>query len=518
MSGSDSASATTGTDEMVGKVINNYRIVGPLGEGGMGAVFLAEHPFMGRKAAVKVLRPEFAADQDVVERFMNEARAANAIHHPNIIDIIDVGRMPPTGIPYLMMEFLEGANLTERTTRAGTLSVDEALELGTQTAGALSAAHLKGIVHRDLKPDNIYVLDDPSNPIGVRVKILDFGIAKLRADVSRSEKRTMAGVKMGSPYYMSPEQWGGRPEEIDHRTDIYALGIVLYEMLTGTPPFKGSTQQEIMTAHITQPLPPLRAKNPLVPEGLEAVIVKAVAKKREDRYASMAEMQAAMRSSRVPPGIASVSPTIVVRGNQVPPAPMPLPPHRGQPTTFSGATGEIRPDLSFVPGEAPAGRKLWIPAVALLVLGVAGASGYAFLSKKNTAVEPPPPKPVAAQVHVQFNSSPSGAKVTDITRGGVQLGETPFNITFDRRDTPIDVVLAKEGYEPSKIKVDLDRDGTADATLHPLPTEKPNPGSETAPSSGKEPAQPKRVEHKSGHKPPGSVVPSAPKRSVVEDL
>src|SRR6478736_1304685 len=173
---------------VIGETINNYRVSELLGEGGMGAVYLATHPFMGRKAAIKVLRREFAEDRGLVERFMNEARAANAIRHPNIIDIIDVGRMP-SGIPYLMMEFLEGESLAHRIMR-DVLAVPEAIDVIVQSTAALAAAHGKGIVHRDLKPDNLYLVPDDSAPGGVRVKVLDFGIAKLRGDLSGGAGKT----------------------------------------------------------------------------------------------------------------------------------------------------------------------------------------------------------------------------------------------------------------------------------------------------------------------------------------
>ena len=182
---------------MIGEQVNNYRIISLLGEGGMGAVYLAEHPFMGRKAAIKVLRRELAEDRGLVERFMNEARAANAIRHPNIIDIIDVGQLP-SGIPYLMMEFLDGESLAARIAGEGRMTVADAADVARQTASALFAAHGKGIVHRDLKPDNLYLVTDDAQPVG-RVKVLDFGIAKLRGDLSGSGAATQIRIAHGDP-------------------------------------------------------------------------------------------------------------------------------------------------------------------------------------------------------------------------------------------------------------------------------------------------------------------------------
>ena len=234
---------------LIGERINNYEVVSVLGEGGMGAVYLATHPFMGRKAAIKVLRRELAEDPGLVERFMNEARAANAIHHPNIIDIIDVGRLP-SGIPYLMMEFLEGESLAQRI--AGQrVDIALAVNIAKQTASALGAAHAKGIVHRDLKPDNLFLVPDGEQQFGSRVKVLDFGIAKLRGELSGSGAKTQSGSVMGTPPYMSPEQCRGITDEIDHRTDVYALGIILYEMLTGAPPFVSEGWGEVVLLHVT---------------------------------------------------------------------------------------------------------------------------------------------------------------------------------------------------------------------------------------------------------------------------
>src|SRR5262245_20362927 len=255
----------------------------------MGAVYLAEHPFMGRKAAIKVLRREFAEDRSLVERFMNEARAANAIRHPNIIDIIDVGRLP-SGIPYLMMEFLEGESLAKRLTR-GTFALPEAVDVMLQTTAALAAAHGKGIVHRDLKPDNLYLVPDDSASTGVRVKVLDFGIAKLRGDLTGGMAKTQAGSLMGTPPYMSPEQCRGVTEEIDHRTDVYAMGIILYEMLCGEPPFMSAGWGDVVLAHLTKPPPTPRSRNAAIPESLEVVIMKALAKSANERFQSATDMR-----------------------------------------------------------------------------------------------------------------------------------------------------------------------------------------------------------------------------------
>jgi serine/threonine-protein kinase len=358
---------------VIGETINNYRVRSVLGEGGMGFVYLAEHPFMGRKAAVKVLRPEHAADKNLVDRFMNEARAANTIGHPNIIDIIDVGRLP-NGVPYLMMEFLDGLSLSKIVAR-GRLSVPDAVEVAAQTAAALQAAHSKGIVHRDLKPDNLFLVRDPARPLG-RVKVLDFGIAKLRGDLGSSNQHTRDGAVMGTPPYMSPEQCRGLSSEVDSRTDIYALGIIVYEMLSGAPPFTSEGWGDVMMMHVSQAPPSLRERDAEVSAELEAVIMKSLAKRREDRWGSMAEFEAALRT---PSAIASVPGWVppaasgrrAVASTQVLPTPL---------TTLRNATGQVgaheNEDSSLESPQRGKRRTLIFAGGALAAAAVAAAASF----------------------------------------------------------------------------------------------------------------------------------------------
>ena len=410
---------------MIGERVNNYEVRSLLGEGGMGAVYLAEHPFMGRKAAIKVLRRELAQDRGLVERFMNEARAANAIHHPNIIDIIDVGLLP-SGIPYLMMEFLDGESLAKRIERQRRLPVADAVAVATQTASALQAAHDKGIVHRDLKPDNLYLVPDDGHAFGAKVKVLDFGIAKLRGELSGTGAKTQSGSVMGTPPYMSPEQCRGITEEIDHRTDVYALGIILYEMLVGAPPFMSAGWGEVVLMHVTKPVPPPRAENADVPAELEAVILKALAKLSEDRWASMDELDAALRKSigAPPRGFAS---GLKTGGGAVPAGTGPSPTSTRTPTTLGSSSGEVTPgasvgsasggDASGAAAGASPRAPLWRRAPLLLgggvalaaviaALAVSGrrelastpnlAAGAATLAAPGTATVPAPPPAAAA--------------------------------------------------------------------------------------------------------------------------
>src|SRR5207245_1864969 len=203
---------------MIGQQFGNYRVLSLLGEGGMGAVYLAEHPGIGRRVAVKVLHKQYTTDEQLLGRLLNEARAANAIRHPNIIEILDSG-MRPDGTPFLVMELLEGESLGARIRRVGRLPIREAVEFTYQTASALGAAHKKGIVHRDLKPDNLFVVADPHGVLPERIKVLDFGIAKLQQPQPGDSVKTRTGTLMGTPIYMSPEQCRGT-RTVDHRSDI----------------------------------------------------------------------------------------------------------------------------------------------------------------------------------------------------------------------------------------------------------------------------------------------------------
>mgnify|MGYP001605623862 FL=1 len=215
-------------DTLIGRQFGNYVVTQKLGEGGMGSVYLAEHPTIGKKVALKVLHAEFASNQDVATRFFNEAKAVNDIQHPNIVDVVDYGVIQDqaTGqsLVYFIMEFLAGVSLAELIRREAPMAPDRALSICIQIADALSASHARGIVHRDLKPDNVILIQRGRERDFV--KVLDFGIAKLTGDQAGS-RRTRTGIVMGTLSYMSPEQCEGRGS-IDHRTDIYALGILVY--------------------------------------------------------------------------------------------------------------------------------------------------------------------------------------------------------------------------------------------------------------------------------------------------
>src|SRR5215813_1433935 len=272
---------------MIGQLIGErYRILRKIGEGGMGEVYVAEHIHIEKKVALKLLRPEVLSNQEAVARFRQEARSASAIGHDNIIQIDDFGTMPD-GRVYMAMEYLQGSPLNDMIAREP-LPLPRALDILIQTGKGLAAAHQKGITHRDMKPENIYVTNKDGRDVP---KILDFGIAKVSGG-DTAQNLTVAGTIFGTPFYMAPEQaMGGK---MDQRVDIYAMGIILYEVFCGQVPFKAETFMGILTQHITmQPEPPsaMAARNGRIcPPELEAIILKAIQKDPNHRYQSMAEM------------------------------------------------------------------------------------------------------------------------------------------------------------------------------------------------------------------------------------
>ena len=260
-----------------GAQVGEYRVGQKIGEGGMGMIYSGVHPIIGKKIALKVLNQEMASNPDVVQRFILEAKAVNQIGHRNIVDIFSFGKLSD-GRHYFAMEFLEGQSLSARLANEIPVPWSDAIQIWIQVASAIEAAHSHGIVHRDLKPDNVYVTPHADGPF---VKVLDFGIAKLLGDVPAGVSKTAAGLPVGTPAYMSPEQ--ARGGTIDHRTDIYALGIILYETIAGRPPFlHHKSLVELLTAHLTEQ-PPLIGGFVDVHPGLDALVVKMLQKEPGDR-------------------------------------------------------------------------------------------------------------------------------------------------------------------------------------------------------------------------------------------
>jgi serine/threonine-protein kinase len=280
----------------VGEVVEGrYKVIRPIADGGMGTVFLAEHWLIKRKVAMKVLHADLVGDATMIRRFMNEALAAGTLGHPNIIDATDMG-FTKSDLPYIVFEYLEGTSLADEIRRNGRMPWPRAVRIATQIASALSAAHAAGIIHRDLKTDNIFL--SKKQDVADHVKVLDFGISRF---LQASDKTGISTVLLGTPEFMAPEQVLS-PEDIDHRVDIYALGIVLYEMLAGHVPFlleqaPGCVGLDVAAAHrlldriIGEPAPPLDGD---FAHGLAALVHTLLAKDRDARPQTMEEVAASL--------------------------------------------------------------------------------------------------------------------------------------------------------------------------------------------------------------------------------
>jgi serine/threonine-protein kinase len=302
-------------DRLIGETLDGrYLVQKKLGEGGMGVVFAVKHTVIERPLAIKVLKREVMRDPATVKRFIQEARAASRIGHPNIVDVTDFGNTSD-GMTYQVMELIDGVTLKEVVKKTSPLPIERVVRIGLQMARALVAAHGKGIVHRDLKPENVFLTEREGRPDFV--KIVDFGIAKVAPIDGKTEvgpRLTRQGTVFGTPEYMAPEQAAGR-SDTDHRVDIYALGTILYEMIVGKVPHKGQSMVQTVAMQMLDPVIPPSQRRPdvKVPKELEAVIMRALQKKREDRYDAMSDLQSALDdvAARIAFGAPATDPAIV---------------------------------------------------------------------------------------------------------------------------------------------------------------------------------------------------------------
>jgi len=277
--------------QLIGRVIGDkYGVTGLIGEGGMGAVYEAEHLAIGRLVAVKVLHPKHSQKKEAISRLQHEARVVGTIGHPNICEIYDMGRLDD-GTPYLVMERLHGETLAERIQRDGAVPFQDLIDIIVQVLSALIAAHDKGIIHRDLKPDNIFLSQRPGMlPIA---KLLDFGISKAQTVDDTAMHLTRTGMVMGTPYYMAPEQARG-DRTLDQRVDLWAVGVILYEALTGRRPFLARNYNALLVQILTSRHRAVAELQPTIPGAVSQLVDKALSKMREDRYQSAAEFQEAL--------------------------------------------------------------------------------------------------------------------------------------------------------------------------------------------------------------------------------
>ncbi len=377
-----------------------YRIERVLGAGGMGVVVAARHIHLDEHVAIKFLLPEAAKNQEAVARFTREARAAIKIKSHHVARITDVGTLE-SGAPYMVMEYLEGQDLSAMVHERGALPVAEAVELVVQACDAIAEAHALGIVHRDLKPANLFCVQGADGLPAV--KVLDFGISKVTTLDGLDMTRTTA--VMGSPFYMSPEQMTSA-KSVDTRADIWALGVVLFELLAGRPPFQGETLPELSVRIATETPPPLRNYRPDLPNGLEPVILKCLEKNREQRFANVAELVGALVEfgpKRVRTSAERISRIIQNAGLsnsaiQLPASEYPGPEagQGGGTVAAWGATG--------VPGERGSRRGLVaLLGIGVVVLGAVGAALVLHTSKTAVAA------PASATPAAALPSAPSAA-------------------------------------------------------------------------------------------------------------
>lgn len=337
----------------------------------MGIVYVAEHTLIGKKVAVKTVRPELVEHQGVAERFINEARAVNTIGDEHIVDIFDAGQTPD-GALYCVMELLIGESLQDFMKRSGRVSLETAVHIALQIARALHACHQKQIIHRDLKPGNIFIVQRGGGPF---VKILDFGIAKL---IGQSSSATHSNAIIGTPFYMAPEQCRGT-KDLDHRIDVYALGIILYELCTGTLPFEGDSAGDVIIKQATElPEDPCR-RSPELPEWLCLVILRALEKNRDARFRDMAAFAAALETHAMP-------------ANYTPPSGNPLPSMQAFTTPGGSVRGAPTQSIHVTPLEyqAQQAKGTFEPAVT------AGPTGSG--ARRST--------PGAAQSGTQLDAKP----------------------------------------------------------------------------------------------------------------
>jgi serine/threonine protein kinase len=309
------AVALNSEDKLVGRTLpGGYLVLDLISVGGMGRVYRAEQRALGRTVAVKVIHPHLLADENSIVRFMTEARAASQLNHPNSVSVIDFGRTDD-GQPYLVMEFLRGKDLARVAYEQGPLPFKRVVDVLVQTLNALSEAHDLGIVHRDLKPENIIL--EPLRRGGDFVKVVDFGLAKLKADSASATNVTMPGIVCGTPDYMAPEQ--GRGDPIDGRSDLYAIGVIAFQLLTGRLPFEADNPTQVVMMHISVPVPDPRQVAPErnIPESLVNVVLRAMSKDAKDRYPDALEfsdaLQQALEDARTQPPASGMNPMLSLR-------------------------------------------------------------------------------------------------------------------------------------------------------------------------------------------------------------
>jgi eukaryotic-like serine/threonine-protein kinase len=378
--------------EMIGRLINGrYRLIAPLGEGGMATIWRAVDEQLDREVAVKLLREQFGNDAGFAARFRQEARAAGSLSHPNIVPVYDYGT-DAEGAQFIVMQLVEGDTLASLLRERGHLDTDDAVRVALGVASALEAAHRRGLVHRDVKPGNILITDDGD------VKVTDFGIARAVAEASM----TVTGTTLGSVHYFSPEQ--ARGDEVTGASDVYALGIVLYEMLTGRRPFEGDSAAGVALKRLNEDPPPPESFRP-VPSGLSAIVMRALQREPADRFPDAGSFAEALRLwQRDPAAAATALAGMPAAGGDEGPEPVAAPPPSGEPTVYVPPRVTMPSDRAASAGRPPGRRPpattrreegtpwwTWLLVVlAILLLGLIGFLGMQILGNLAPGSSPSP--------------------------------------------------------------------------------------------------------------------------------
>ena len=411
-------------DPWLGRVLANvYKVDAKIGEGGMGAVYRATHVNLGKQVAVKVLTDAIAQKRDAVERLRQEAIAASSIDHDNIVDVVSFDRYDD-GSVFIVMELLRGESLAERMESlrlAGrTLTFAETVQIALQICDALGAAHERGIVHRDLKPENVFLAKKGERE---RVKVLDFGISKIKTAEAEQVRMTRTGQLVGTPLYMSPEQARGETD-IDRRVDVYALGVMLFEMLTGAPPFDGRNYFELLWKHGNEAPPSIRARCPEIacPPELDEAVQRALAKERTARFQDMGSLAEALRTAlpdlslpaaSIPPELRTSRPS----GETRTPSPTPAP--------SSASSPSLRAAPSSAGASEPPPRSnalLWVGAAGLFAV-VLGGGLYAVMA--NGAPETTPTTSAPTTTTTQTTTPPTTTTAPPTTAAPPTTGPMP---------------------------------------------------------------------------------------------
>ncbi len=491
------------TDELIGRSIGSYRVEKLLGKGGMGSVYMGVHPGIGSRVAIKFLHPQFSHDDKIVERFFNEARAVNVIGHDNILKILDLN-VTEDHRHYFVMEYLFGRPLQALLRHNVPVPLDIAGPVVVQICDALEAAHKRGIVHRDLKPENIYLITMKGKKNFV--KVVDFGIARVTDDAGVSTGKTQTGMVMGTPAYMSPEQGAGESSKIDGRSDVYSLGVMMFQLATGRLPFPGANFGEVLIGHLQLPPPQPRSINPQIPEAYEAIILRCLQKKQEARYPSMKELKDAVEGCMDQLGVSRELPhaddtDIDMHAVEARPPSYPGARTPGRPTgpisknRISGARPQIsrppvrgpaatmrsQPPTQLTPAPRRSQKALFvgIAAVAAVVAGGAGAFVFFRDGEKRPVPAPRPPAEAAkadeAPVFLSVVSEPLDADVVATWKdGGEKRGAAPLSLEVPR-NAKVHFEFHKAGYTDYAMDVIALQPQTVQAILKAEPAPTPAP-------------------------------------------